>query len=96
MVSPRSKFHRHARAAVGVPGFFADGFDQRQHLHIRESLPLRTATTLPGRLATYADRQHVTHHGQWELLSLSLNPRVLHSASFAKYAVDFLISLLPS
>ena len=86
---PVSQFPQHAWAAIGALELGMDRLDQCQHLHIRQPLAARRTTTLPAAIAADADRQDATHFCQTVLLTMPINPGVLHSASFAKYAAAF-------
>ena len=67
-----------------------DGMDQRQQLGVSQATPISEATAFPRPVAADADRQHGAHFGQGVVRALGVDPGILHSASFAKYAVAFL------
>ena len=83
-------FPNHARAAVGTLEFGMDGANQRQQPRIAQALPVRRAVTFPGLIFTGAHAQCRAQGRQRVGLPLPVDPSVLHSASFAKYAVAFL------
>lgn len=82
-------FLGHSRAAVGALELGVDGPDQRQHLGIGQALAIRRAAALPCPVAAEAHIQRRAHRRQRVGSPLPVNPGVLHSASFAKYAVAF-------
>src|SRR5690606_32341233 len=84
-----AQFLRNARTAIGTLKLGVDGADQCQHLCIRQPLALWRATTLPAAVAADADCQHPAQLGQLVLIAMRIDPSVLHSASFAKYAAAF-------
>ena len=79
----------HAPRAVGALELGVNGLDQGDGLRVRQPGRVRRAAALPGAPAAGADTQHLAHVGQGVLVSMRIDPGVLHSASFAKYAVAF-------
>ena len=88
---PLPEFPVHTPRAVGGLDLRVDALHQGHGLRVRQTRALGLATALPGAVAADADVQHLAQVGQRVLEALRIDPGVLHSASFAKYAVAFLI-----
>lgn len=87
--TPVSQLPEHTGTAIGALELSMDRLDQRQHLRIRQTLALWRAAPLPGAIAADTDCQDTTHFCQTVLWAMLIDPGVLHSASFAKYAAAF-------
>ena len=88
--SPRTQLMHHARTAVCPLQFRMNRLQQCHHLRIRQTLTFRSPSALPCTVAADTDNQGLAHFRQLEFRPLRINPGVLHSASFAKYAAVFL------
>jgi hypothetical protein len=88
-VAPSLQLPVHSSRAMGSLDLRADALDQRQRLRIRQPRAIRLSTAAPGPVAADAHGQHLTHVGQRVVAALRVDLGVLHSASFAKYAVAF-------
>ena len=88
-VSPSTQLPHQPRRTVGAFERLVDGPNQGEHLRIGEPLALGAATALPGAVTTDADRQSFTNRRQRIGFPVRIDPGVLQSTSFAKYAVAF-------
>ena len=86
---PPSKLLHNTRGAIGAFEFLVYGTGQRQHLALRQTFAIRRAAAFPRPIAADADIKHIAHFEQRKQLTLRINPGVLPSASFAKYAAAF-------
>src|SRR5690606_32419441 len=66
-----------------------DRLHQGHGLRVAQTGRVRSAAATPGAIAAGAHGQHLAHFGQRVVGALCVDPGVLHSASFAKYAVAF-------
>ena len=87
--TPVSQFPEHAGTAIGTLELSMNRLDQCQHLRIRQTLALWRTAPLPGAIAADTNCQDTTHFCQTILRAMLIDPGVLHSASFAKYAAAF-------
>jgi hypothetical protein len=65
-----------------------DGANQREHLRIAQAFPVRRATAFPGMKSTGAHAQRRAQRRQRVGALLSVDPGVLHNASFAKFNIS--------
>ena len=86
---PPSKLLHNTRGAIGAFEFLVYGTGQRQHLALRQTFAIRRAAAFPRPIAADVDIKHIAHFEQRKQLTLRINPGVLPSASFAKYAAAF-------
>lgn len=82
--APCPQFPHPARAAIGALEFGMDGADQRHHLGVRQSQPIRRPALLQGSVVAHADLKGRAQVRQGELLPMPVNPGVPHNAFFAK------------
>ncbi len=79
----------HAPRAVGSLELGVDAAHQRQGLRIAQAGAIGLAAAAPGAVAADAHAEHLAQLRQGMVAALRVDPRVLHSASLAKYAVAF-------
>ena len=91
--APVSQLLEHTGNAISALELKMDRLNQCQHLRIRQTLAHGRAAPLPRTIAADADCQYPPHFCQTVLRAMLIDPGVLHTASFAKYAAAlFMIS----